>query len=193
MNGGAAAPPVGVPVAVVELAASGPAPGVALAEPPEPAALVAAAERRGVARVQITVRLPDGVRTAALPVPELHYLGPDGNALPLAACDGPGEPSPLELASTAPVLRTGAAAVVSRTFAVERPGRYAAAWRLWLQVPGTRTWRVQRGRGPELTVSERDAEREIVIRPGVAELAIEPSLDTRAPGARYRFTEKDGD
>lgn len=195
-HGNAVAPTVGGSPQALEREQPAPAPLVARVEPPERATggpAVASAGREVTARIHVVVRLPDGVRTAALPVPELYRLDGNVSAPALVACNAPRDPTPAQLASTSPVLRRGAAAEARRTFEVDRPGRYAVAWHLWLPVPGTRTWRVQRGGGPEVTVSEEELERDVTVPVGAGELELDALLDTRAPAARYHFTEKDGD
>ena len=75
---------------------------------------------------------------------------------------------------------------------VDEPGRYVTAWHAWRQVPGTRTWRVVRGEGSELSIGPEPSDREIVLDLRTERLRLDPFLDIRKPGATYRFTAKDG-
>jgi hypothetical protein len=175
---GASAPP-----AAIAAAARGAA---AAAAAPAPASAAAS-----VCRVRVVVRLPAGIAAPSPPVPELLRVDHRGATSPVSAVGARPEPSLLELARGAAAGR--GAAEASRSFEVAAPGRYQAAWHLWLPVPGTSTWRVRRGRGPEVHVSGAEAEREIAVSLGVGDLALDPAIDAREPGARYTFTAKDGD
>lgn len=159
---------------------------------------LAATPRPTPTRIRVVVRLRNDARTVALPEPELLRLDEHGQPWPVAAKEPrptrrhpalvlasrhthtPGDPPQRQLRQQ------------SRTFEVTRPGRYVAAWHLWMNVEGTRTWRVCRGRGPEILLSGGEPAQELVVDVGAAELALNPSLDMRATSARTTVTAKDG-
>jgi hypothetical protein len=141
----------------------------------------------------VVVKLRDDFRGVALPEPELLRLDQHGQPWPVAAQDRRPKRrhSPLALASRRVRLRHQARET-SCTFEVTEPGRYVAAWHLWMNVEGTRTWRACRGRGPEIRLSGGERDQELVVYVGAAELKLDPLLDARAPNAKTTVTAKDG-
>jgi len=168
------------------------------AQRPEPAARPAPTVRSAPTRIRVVVKLRGDAHGVDLPEPELLRLDEHGQPWPVAAQGRKANrrhPAVVRASRDALASRNAQnqqARQTSRTFEVTKPGRYVAAWHLWMNAEGTRTWRVCRGRGPEILLSGGERVRELVVYVGAAELQLDPVLDMRATNAHTTVTAKDG-
>jgi hypothetical protein len=134
------------------------------------------------ARIRVIVQATEEALALGAPVPELLRLDDDGRVRPVAA-------AAVETAAPEAAAQGTRCAV----FEVSEPGSYAGAWHAWLRVPGTKTWRVQRGQSPEIRIAAPGEEREIVMRVDAAQLRLDPALDAKVQVNGFHATPKDGE